>query len=281
VSGAPAPAAAGSGQSLTLPAGVQRYVAIRAVDEQGNIGLPAMTEANGGAPLPSLGRCVRATGRTGEYRDGRCLKEAGGKGVYSWLPGPGADARFSGELGATTLETVGAKKLVCSSGSDQGEYTGASSELLTLALHGCERLETHHACQSPGAAAGEVMASGLEGELGFIRAGAKPIVGLDLRHTVDLASVECGASGAPGKELILIEGSVIATVGKLDTMTATFTDAFAADGGRQRVRAFEGGVEDTPAATFISGLERTTEAAGLEATATQRSEEPLEIKAKV
>jgi hypothetical protein len=42
VAGAPAPAAAGTQQSLALPASRQRYVAIRAVDDQGNVGLPAV-----------------------------------------------------------------------------------------------------------------------------------------------------------------------------------------------------------------------------------------------
>lgn len=44
LSGAPAPTAAGSAQSYTLPAGTRRYVAIRAIDEQGNIGLPAVVK---------------------------------------------------------------------------------------------------------------------------------------------------------------------------------------------------------------------------------------------
>jgi hypothetical protein len=37
---APIPAQAGRRQSLRIPAGAERYVAIRAVDEQGNVGLP-------------------------------------------------------------------------------------------------------------------------------------------------------------------------------------------------------------------------------------------------
>jgi hypothetical protein len=41
LSGAPAPAAAGTPQTYALPATAQRYVAIRAIDAQGNIGLPA------------------------------------------------------------------------------------------------------------------------------------------------------------------------------------------------------------------------------------------------
>jgi hypothetical protein len=44
VDGAPAPQPAGTRQSFTLPAGVKRYVAIRAVDPAGNLGLPAVVE---------------------------------------------------------------------------------------------------------------------------------------------------------------------------------------------------------------------------------------------
>ena len=47
LSGAPAPAAAGSRQSLKLPAGAEKYVAIRAVDAQGNVGLPLVVRAGG------------------------------------------------------------------------------------------------------------------------------------------------------------------------------------------------------------------------------------------
>ncbi|MBA2505891.1 MAG: S8 family serine peptidase, partial [Thermoleophilaceae bacterium] len=43
--------AAGTDQSLTLPAGTKRYVALRARDEQGNLGLPAVVDT-GSAPVP-------------------------------------------------------------------------------------------------------------------------------------------------------------------------------------------------------------------------------------
>jgi hypothetical protein len=44
LSGAPAPATAGSSQSMQLPPGAQAYVAIRAVDAAGNVGLPAVVK---------------------------------------------------------------------------------------------------------------------------------------------------------------------------------------------------------------------------------------------
>ncbi len=52
LSGAPAPAAAGSAQSFAVPSGVKRYVAIRAVDDQGNVGRLAVVD-RGGAPPPT------------------------------------------------------------------------------------------------------------------------------------------------------------------------------------------------------------------------------------
>ncbi|HEX6460777.1 MAG TPA: S8 family serine peptidase [Thermoleophilaceae bacterium] len=45
--GAPAPAEAGTRQTLALPAGHRRYVAIRAVDEQGNVGPPLVIKTTG------------------------------------------------------------------------------------------------------------------------------------------------------------------------------------------------------------------------------------------
>ena len=44
LAGAPVPATAGSRQTFTLPAGTKAYVAIRAVDEAGNVGLPAVVK---------------------------------------------------------------------------------------------------------------------------------------------------------------------------------------------------------------------------------------------
>lgn len=50
LSGAPDPTAPGSGQSYTLPAETRRYVAVRAVDEQGNVGRPASVGATVAPP---------------------------------------------------------------------------------------------------------------------------------------------------------------------------------------------------------------------------------------
>jgi hypothetical protein len=47
VAGAPQPSTAGTQQSLVLASGVKRYVAIRAVDQAGNVGLPVIVDRRG------------------------------------------------------------------------------------------------------------------------------------------------------------------------------------------------------------------------------------------
>jgi hypothetical protein len=56
VPGAPHPAKGGSGQTLAPEIGLDRYVAFRAVDEQGNLGRPALVDTGSGLPLRA--RCI-------------------------------------------------------------------------------------------------------------------------------------------------------------------------------------------------------------------------------
>jgi hypothetical protein len=56
LAGAPDPAEPGTAQAYTPPAGAKRYLAIRAVDEQGNVGRPAIFDL--GAPPPPPGGCL-------------------------------------------------------------------------------------------------------------------------------------------------------------------------------------------------------------------------------
>ncbi len=278
LSGAPEPAAAGTAQTYALPAGVETYVAIRAVDDQGNVGLPASAEYNPGAPLPALGRCVKAAvKKTGEWRGAHCVGFAHGKGADNFLPGPGAANKFTGHLGAVTLETVGQAKIACSSGSAQGEYTGSKTLAATITLAGCERPSTHEPCQSVGGASGQIATNALEGEYGFISSARKLSVGLDLRHEPALATFECTTAALPGKELVNLEGSVIGSIKKFDSMVSAFTVTYKATAGKQLPEAFEGAAKDTLVTSVVGG---SAEQTGLTATLTLTNEERLEIKAK-
>jgi len=276
--GAPEPAAAGTAQSYTLPANVQTYVAIRAVDDQGNVGLPVSAEYNPGAPLPALGRCVKAAvKKTGEWRGPHCVGFAHGKGPYNFLPGPGAAKHLTGNIGGLTLETVGHAKISCQKGTGQGEYTSSKGLTITLTLSGCERPSTNQPCQSVGSPNGQIATSALEGELGFITSGAKTVVGLDLKHEPALANFECATTGLPGKEVVAIEGSAIGPIKVIDSMVSGFTVAFKATAGKQSPEKFEGAAKDTLLTSVVGG---TSEQTGLTATLTLTNEERLEIKAK-
>jgi Subtilase family len=280
VSGAPAPAAAGTAQSFKLPAGTKAYVAIRAIDEQGNIGLPAIAEFNSGAPLPAIGRC-EFVGSGGEWRGEHCTYEAHGKGKYNFLAGAGPKKKITGTLGAATLETVAKVKVTCAGGSTAGEYIGVHTETLTLTLTGCKRASSGESCQSLAAGAGEIVTSALEGEVGFIsgRATKKPVIGLDLKHEGAIITAECGAGLS--RAVLTVEGSAIATVTKTALMTLEETLKFKATAGLQEPEHFEEGVKDTLLETLVAGTEKTTEQAGLTVTALDKSEEPIEIKTRV
>ncbi len=278
LSGAPEPAEAGIAQTYTLPASVENYVAIRAIDDQGNVGLPAQAEYNPGAPLPALGRCVKAAvKKTGEWHGAHCVGFAHGKGAYNFLPGPGQANKLKGSLGAITLETVGKAKIACSSGTGTGEYSTSQKLTLTLTLSGCERTSTHEPCQSVGAGSGQLTTNTLEGTYGFISHTRPLSVGVDLSREGALASFECTTAALPGKELVSLEGSVIGPIKKFDSMVSTFSVAFSATAGKQLPEAFEGGAKDTLAAAITGG---SSEQTGLAATFTLTNEEPLEIKAK-
>ena len=278
LSGAPEPAAAGTAQSYTLPANVENYVGIRAIDDQGNIGLPASAEYNPTASLPALGRCVKAAVRkTGEWIGPRCVGFAHGKGAYNFLPGPGTGKKFTGSTGAVSLETVGKAKVTCSSGTAAGEYTGSKTLTITLTLSGCERPSTHEPCQSVGGASGQIKTNGLEGEYGFVSSGKNTSVGLDLKHEPALATFECATAALPGKELIELQGSAIGPIAKIDVMVPGFTVTYKATAGRQVPEQFEGEAKDTLVTAIVGG---SSEQTGLTATLALTNEEKLEIKAK-
>jgi len=130
------------------------------------------------------------------------------------------------------------------------------------------------------AASGQIATNQLEGQLGFIRAGKKAIVGLDLKREGALATFECASSAPGGKEVVTLEGSAIGAVKPIDRMSAQFTDTYTQKAGHQTPEQFEGGLKDTLVSSVVAGLEKSSEQTGLAATLTVTGEEPLEVKAK-
>jgi hypothetical protein len=234
--------------------------------------------------LPELGRCVKVTGVKeegetvfhGAFEDATCVAEnLGNIGKYEWIPGPGPQSKFTGTSAATVLETVGHAAIKCSAGTFAGEYTGPKTSTETIKLTGCQRTSTKQACQSAGAAAGEIVSSPLEGALGFVQDSYEGetlhlSVGLDVKHSPSLVAAECGFS----KEAVVVEGSVIGPFGSVDKMVAANTVKYKASGGKQAPEAFEGGPTDTLLAHFGAGSEQ----AGLTSTEKITNGEKLEIK---
>jgi hypothetical protein len=237
--------------------------------------------------IPEIGRCVKVTGERvgkeilfkGHYVDARCVREfptaPSTIGKYEWTPGAVAK-QFSGAGTTAALETVGKAKITCAGSSNSGEFTGTKTATLGITLTGCKRVSNKEACQSAGAASGEIKASSLQGELGFIKdaveAGVLNVsVGFDLKHEPAIVSGECGAA----KESLVITGSVIAPVA-IDKMATSNTLKFKATGGKQAPESFEEEPRDTLSAAFAGG---SPEQAGLTSSQKITYGEKLEIKA--
>ncbi len=238
--------------------------------------------ASAAAAPPEFGRCVEVPAKTGEYKDGRhCLQPAPGKGRFDWVPGPGEHKKLITASGPVSLETTGKTRIACQSSAGSGEYTGAKTATLMLSLTGCENLTTLQKCQTTPATAGKIESSPLEGEIGYIKAGATPVVGLDLKGTPDLFTFECGQL-PESPVLYTVEGSVIAPIKPTDKMTEEFKVLYKevkGSPGKQAVESFEGGAKDTLSSTFTnSGLEKVTEQTALSASMSIGNEEAIEIR---
>ena len=130
--GAPAPGEPGSAQAYAIPAGADRYLAIRAVDEQGNVGRVA-TADRGAGPPPPAGSCenrVVGTDKRDRLRGtpggDRILGRAGrdrlnGRGGDDCLIGGGGRDRHSGGAGDDVIRARGNARdvVACGPGDDR------------------------------------------------------------------------------------------------------------------------------------------------------------------
>jgi hypothetical protein len=147
-----------------------------------------------------------------------------------------------------------------------------------VTLTGCKLAATKEACQSAGAAAGEISAPGLQANLGFIKDLAQEgelllSLGWDLQRTPSILSAECGSA----KSALTVSGSVIAPISALDKMVSAYTLKFSQTAGKQAPESFEEMPKDTLSAALGSG---PGEQAGLKGTVKIANEEKLEFKAE-
>jgi hypothetical protein len=235
------------------------------------------------APLPALGRCVKAAHGSGAYEGRFCVHlKVAHKANGKWLPGPGARPKFTGKTGEVTFETAGAKSITCTSASVAGEYTGPKTETAKLTMSGCRYPATNQPCQSSPTAEGTIEASGsLTGELGFITIPSSPFtptVGWDLKGLS--MTFACEKLLEPSATTGTIEGSVIAPLSPVNMMSGSSTLTYAATSGKQLPEMFEGAEADTLTMKLRTGLEETVEQSGVTMNQTTTNEESLEVKAQ-
>lgn len=248
------------------------------------------------AGLPEIGRCVKVAPKTGTYVGGQCLRVAPpGKGNYEWMPGPGANAKFTFSTEQVVLQGTGAPKLniSCEFAEGEGEYVNSKTLTVSkLVISDCKTPKKSESeplvktwCQNVGNLRGEVTGQELTGEVGYIV--KKGQVGLDLKAKTGktIALFECGGSSEIGVErgtgtgtFEELEGSVIGRVKKLSRMVEENVLTFKTSAGKQVPEMFEGGVKDTLIDNV--GLTKTAEPMTLTAVATVVNGEKLEIKAR-
>jgi hypothetical protein len=283
---------------ISLPKRLSRLFSIQAVGATpGNVGQAATltvphetgqveeqeSSEESSAPLPALGRCVRAKHSAAVYEGKFCVNlKVAKQGVDNWLPGPGTKDKFTGNSGEVTFETEGKRSITCTSAALAGEYTGPRTDSTKLTLSGCRYLATNQPCQTNPTAQGTIEGSGsLEGELGFLTIPSSPLVptvGWDLKGVS--MTFTCEKLPEPSITIGTIEGSVIASLTPTDAMGRTMTLTYSASSGKQLPEMFEGAEADTLTMKLRTGLEESTEQSGLTMSVAIKDEEPLEVKAQ-
>jgi hypothetical protein len=234
------------------------------------------------ATLPELGRCEKVPGKreaefNGGYVDSACIEEnVKHTGQYEWVPGPGPNKKFTATSGGVTLESVDKAKVKCAASHAEGEYTATKTAAETVTLTGCKSTSPKASCQSSGAGAGEITASGLKLQLGFIKDLVQEgqllvSIGWDLTRAPSVISAECGGL----KEGLEVSGSVIAPISTIDKMTSAYTLKYSATSGKQAPEAFEEETNDTLIARIGAG---SSQQAGLTAAEKITNAERLEVK---
>jgi hypothetical protein len=179
---------------------------------------------------------------------------------------------FTSTSKTTILETVGKTKVKCAADTSTGEITGPTAGIAMLRLTGCE--SKTFPCNSPGAAAGEIVTHPLSITVGYINRELKE-VGLDLANPAGalLAEFQCVNLVA------VMRGSVIGKitpVNKLVKPGAHFSLKFAQKAGAQKIVKFAGGPVDILETSFNGG---PFEPSGLGSTDVVSFKEPVLLKA--
>jgi len=179
---------------------------------------------------------------------------------------------FTSTSKASTLETVGKTKVKCTADTDAGQITGPNTGNVTIKFTGCET--KGFACNSPGAAAGEIASHGLSSTVGYVNRKTKE-VGIDYSNPAGaiLAEFQCG------NVLGVVRGSVIGKITPVNNVVKPpghFTVKFSQKAGTQKITKFAGKPIDILETALNGG---PFEPSGLSSTDLIRFAEPVVIKA--
>lgn len=203
----------------------------------------AVVGAAAAAASPTeFGRCVKVAKGAGTYASGNCTVP-GGERKFEWVAGAGPSPGLGiANKAATTMvfEAAGyGVRLFCLGAKGGGEIASAATVAnVTVSFTGCESGSL--ACNSAGAAKGEVILAGGEASLGVIKTGEtalKDRIGLSLSGS---ASFSCGGA-IDGT----ITGAAIGVISPTNSMATGRTWKFAQMRARQKVERFEGGLPET------------------------------------
>jgi len=238
------------------------------------IGLLALAPA-ASAEAPEFGRCVKVAKGAGSFKNGGCSIALAG-GSYEWLPGPGANNKFT--IASTTgtfivlQETVAGNKVICRAESGTGEYSGTTAVRdVVLRFTGCET--SGGQVESAGQFDGVVVFNQLEGELGIEKLGETAKmnkIGLDLRPEApggSVAEMRCGALG------FVVRGSVISQPLAANKMAVSSPLKYREAKGKQKPQTFVGMPPDF---LEVSTAGSAFEQSGFGAEGSLTSEEPIE-----
>jgi hypothetical protein len=244
------------------------------------VAVSAGAVASASASAPEFGRCLKAAkvGKafTGHFSDAACTKEVteaerAKKGKFEWSPGAVKKHQTTAG-GKGVLTTVGGLGVKCETEHSTGEYSGSKEvKNVVVTFTGCESAGA--ACNTTGAASGELVTKDLEGIVGWeSKAAHKTAFDLYPEGKTGLF-IEFACIGLT----VAVRGSVLVPI-TADKMEQTGTLKYASTGGRQAVEHFEGEPNDILEASFRGGA---FEQSGQTITTTLTNEEKLELNAYV
>jgi hypothetical protein len=196
------------------------------------LGVVAATSAL--ATAPEYGRCLK---KAKGFTTSSCtVAGEGTKAKYEWVPGAGK-TKFETKGGIGILTSVSGNKVECHTESSTGEFfEGNNKEAGNMVIKFNECASLSLACNTPGAAAGELVTNDVEALVGWENK-AKKKTDIELHPAKSVSSglfIEFECQGL----VIKVQGAVLVPV-KNDKMTNKETLKFVASKGKQKPEKWE------------------------------------------